>query len=323
MIIALLLLFFSLPNLIETRFWRQFPVFFRNPAIQTFTIILLAVVLEALPFILIGSLISGLIEVYFPQERVLRFLEKSNKKPLLVPCASLLGLMLPVCECGIVAVVRRLTKKGVPLSFAVTYMLTGPIINLTVIASTTMAFWNEPRVILWRIILAFIVGNIIGLILLRLEKNFQIIAPPQDHSAEYLHQAENGWKRVLHHAEEDFFLMGKYLIIGAIAASVIQILLPRENLLALNRNMPLSIITLMILAFLLNLCSEADAFVANTFVQFPVVAKVAFLVFGPMTDLKIVIMWLAVFNKRLILFLVVAIFILTFFGTWGLGCLLK
>ena len=323
MLIAIIGLFcFALPNLIEERFWQNIPVFFRNPGIQTFTIFLLAIVLEALPFILIGSVISGVIEVYLPQNKILGLFQ-GNRKVVFIPIAALIGLVMPICECGIVPVVRRLLKKGVPLSIAITYMLTGPIINLTVLASTSLAFWNKPAVIFWRPVLALLIGVTIGFLSLYFGR--EALATENEHN-EYCSShdlQEKNWKQVFRHAETDFFLMGKYLIIGAFAASFIQTVLPRESLLTFNRHLPLSILAMIIMAFLLNLCSEADAFVASTFIQFPTAAKIAFLVSGPMLDLKMVLMWLAVFRKRFIIFLAAAIVILVFLSTYILGNFLR
>ncbi|MCX5641923.1 MAG: permease [Candidatus Omnitrophica bacterium] len=331
LLITILALFlFSLPNLIESHSWQNIPVFFRSPAIQAFTVFLMAIVLEALPFILIGSVISGLIEVYLPEEAITRIFEKKNTL-LLIPVAGLLGLALPICECGIIPVIRRLLKKGVPFSVAITYMLTGPIINVTVLASTSLAFWKEPKIIFWRPVLAFLVGTTIGFASKRFEKTAPLPAKEslkEDHCCEECcgeehHHHSKNWLTVFSHAGDDFFLMGKYLIVGALVASFVQVGLPRENLLIFSHNLPLAITALMALAFLLNLCSESDAFVASTFVQFPAAAKIAFLVSGPMLDFKMILMFFSIFRKRYIIFLAASIAVLVFICTYFLGVVLR
>ncbi len=327
LLITILALFlFSLPNLIESRSWQSIPVFFRSPAIQAFTVFLMAVVLEALPFILIGSVISGLIEVYISEKAIIRTFEKKNTL-LLIPIAGLLGLALPICECGIIPVVRRLLKKGVPFSIAITYMLTGPIINVTVLASTSLAFWNDPKIIFWRPALAFLIGTTIGFASKHFEKTALLPARKNRSGEEFCpvegHHHPKNWLAVFNHAGDDFFLMGKYLIIGALVASFIQVGLPRDNLLVFSHNLPLAITALMVLAFLLNLCSESDAFVASTFIQFPAVAKIAFMVSGPMLDLKMILMFFSIFRKRYIIFLATAIAVLVFLCTYFLGIILR
>ncbi|MGL5094039.1 MAG: permease, partial [Planctomycetia bacterium] len=106
----------------------------------------MSIVYEALPFIILGSLISGMLEELLPQKFFQRFLPK--RRFLAIAGSSLLGVVLPMCECGIVPVMRRLMKKGVPASCAITYMLSAPIINPIVLASTALAFWT-PDYTLW------------------------------------------------------------------------------------------------------------------------------------------------------------------------------
>src|SRR5947209_144614 len=103
----------------------------------------LSILYEAMPFIVLGAVIAGFLEELVPQQLVSRFVPRNHA--VAIGFSALLGLMFPMCECGIVPVMRRLLRKGLPLSCCVAYMLAGPIINVVVILSTMVAFWVEPR----------------------------------------------------------------------------------------------------------------------------------------------------------------------------------
>ncbi|MCK9266674.1 permease [bacterium] len=269
----------------------------KTPKMQVFTIVLLAILLEGLTFLLLGSCLSGAIEVFVPGE----FLEKRFPKKKIPSALSgaLLGIVFPVCSCGNIPLTRRLIKKGVPVTGAISYLLAAPIINPITVASTIMAFSSLKSIWLERVGIAFLVACISGLIFSRYDKS-QILKDlsTEADSCSHHHTSQNKIVRVLQHAEHDFFLTGKYFVIGAIIASLFQTVIPRTILGNLGQNHFLSVLLLGLLGMLFSLCSFADAFVVSTFSSFPSVAKVVFMTAGPMIGASIMFLYFGAFKKK-------------------------
>lgn len=308
----------------------DFP-FLENPQLNTFTIVLSAILMEALAFNILGSVVSGIIEMYISNEQMQKFIPK-NQFLALVSGAGL-GLIFPVCECGVVAVVRRLIKKGLPLPIAISYMVATPIINPIVMISTIVATKLDWRIVIGRPVMGIIAAVAIGFLAGKIggkESLFKSEKSGKLHSHEWeeddqecipnVECAENQTQKIMgvfQYASDDFFEIGKYLIIGATLAALLQSLVPREILNSISMNPILSILGMMLLAFVLSICSEADAFVARSFVQFSASAKLAFLVLGPMLDIKLVFMFFATFKKKLVLTLVIIMPIIVFILTYA------
>ncbi|MDZ7815096.1 MAG: permease [Planctomycetota bacterium] len=192
------------------------------PNVTNFTIYFLAIVLEAFPFLLIGSFVSGLIEVYISQERIAHLM---RNRIWAVPVAILLGLLLPVCECAIVPVVRRLVKKGVPLSAAIAYMLASPTFNPLVLTSTAMAFAWDMSYVLGRfgggVVVAALVAYALGGLLGKRGFARKVFEDGSAHGGACPITSAKGKKfsgklnAVVGHATHDFFDVTKYLILGA------------------------------------------------------------------------------------------------------------
>ena len=108
---------------------------------QDFALAFLSILFEGVPFILLGTLISGFIDIYLPAGAMDRFLPRNKFQAVLM--AGLLGAVFPVCECAVVPVIRRLVKKGLPVSCALTYMLAAPIVNPITALSTWKAFQGQ------------------------------------------------------------------------------------------------------------------------------------------------------------------------------------
>ncbi|MDG5787692.1 permease [Evansella sp. AB-P1] len=284
--------------------------------------IFLSIVLEAIPFILLGVFVSSLIQIYVSEETIQRFLPK-NAMAALLP-AAMLGAILPLCECAIVPVVRRLIKKGMPLHVGVVFLVAAPILNPIVFASTYYAFRGEQtNVILYsRMGLAFVLSIIIGAILYFIfRKNTQQLRGDIPHTHEH-HVHHHGHEKptfisrirqTLYHAVDEFFMMGKYLIMGAFIAALFQTFLDRSILETIGTNPYSSTIVMMTFAYLLSLCSEADAFVAASFGnQFTDMSKVAFLTYGPMLDLKNTFMLFAFFKARFVITFMITVTFIVF-----------
>lgn len=278
--------------------------------------IFISILIESIPFILIGVFISGFIQMFVSEEMIARIIPKNRF--LAVLTGTLFGAIFPACECGIVPIVRRLLLKGVPLHAAIPFMLTGPIINPIVLFSTFIAFGNQWDMVIYRGGLALVVAILVGIILSFHFKGNQLLEKGTINTNHHHHSSENQtfmnkFVDMLKHAVDEFFSVGKYLIIGAFIAAAMQTYLKTSTLLDIGHTEVTSSLVMMFLAFVMSLCSEADAFIASSFSStFSVGSIVAFLVFGPMVDIKNTLMMLSVFNKRFILILIsyIAIFVL-------------
>ncbi len=304
-----------------------------RPESQVFVIVLLAILLEAFPFILVGALVASAIEVLVTPEQVQRLIPRNPV--LAVGMGALLGAVFPVCECGVIPVVRRLIRKGVPLPAAVSYMLAAPIVNPVVIVATIIAFRGGTGSILvpvLRVVLGVSIAIVVGLLVGRMARQEELLteaARPQvvpgagaDPPAETAASSAGVWAPVeswrgkvgaiMTHASSEFVDVARYLVFGSLLAASMQTFVPRQVLLSLGGNLTASVMVMMGLAFVLSLCSEADAFVARSFVQFGTAAKLGFLVLGPMLDIKLIMMYLGVFRRRLIVVIIVSVLVLNF-----------
>ena len=302
--------------------WFQF-------SLPDFQYAFLSILLEGIPFLLGGALLSGLLEEFLPQSLMTRLLPKNPR--MAVIASGLLGLLFPVCECGIVPVVRRLMRKGLPVSCGITYMLAAPIVNPLVILSTLAAFRGQGAIemTVLRFALGLSVAVLAGWVVTH-------ISPASIVRSELLSSNESGHHH--HHADpmrslldrlhnaagvatRDFLDVAVYFVIGAGAASLFSTAVNQEIILPLASNPILSIASLMGLASVLSVCSTTDAFIAATLTTFPMTAKLAFLVFGPMLDFKLLFLYSAAFSKRFILSLAVGLFLVIGVLCWRLSTL--
>lgn len=277
----------------------------------------LSVLLEGVPFILLGTLLSGLIDQFLPSKTMTQFLPRNA---FLGICASAaMGLIFPMCECGIVPVIRRLIAKGLPVSNAVAYMLAAPVVNPIVAVSTYAAFRGQgaAEFVALRLGLAYLVAVIVGLAVLNLPiagvlKRSVLASVALDPETGSGGRRPMGARLIsaMHTGIRDFLDVMVYFVLGVAISSLFSTAVNQEVLLPLALNDWLAVGSMMGFAAILSLCSTSDAFIAATFVAFPAVAKLAFLVFGPMMDLKLIFIYGAVFTKRFVLGLAVGLFVL-------------
>jgi uncharacterized protein len=273
------------------------------PSILNLNTIFISILIEALPFVLIGVLIAGIIQIFVTEEHIRRWIPKNKAMAVIMSCV--VGAFFPACECGIVPIVRRLVSKGVPIYAAMGFMLTGPLINPIVIASTYMAFGNDLKIAALRMGLGFLIAIIVAFAVSWLFKGTQF------NQANAFIQPNNSGKSqpfiskfwsMLTHSIDEFFDMAKFLILGAFLAAVVQTYMPAKTLLEAGSGPVSSLIVMMGLAFVLSLCSEADAFIGASFSSiFPPSAILGFLIFGPMIDLKNTLIMLSVFRVKFVL----------------------
>ncbi|MCP8615427.1 permease [Salirhabdus salicampi] len=265
--------------------------------------IFLSILIEAVPFVLIGVLIAGMIQIFITEDHIKRWIPKNKFAAVTMGCV--VGASFPACECGIVPIIRRLLGKGVPIYAAVGFLLTGPLINPIVILSTYMAFGNELKVALNRMVFGFIIAMIIGFIVSLFFKNNPLKPSEQQSNiqttSDYKAPFTKKLVSMMKHSIDEFFDMGKYLIIGAFLAAFVQTYVATGTLLEIGTGLVSSTVVMMGLAYLLSLCSEADAFIGASFKNlFPTTAIMGFLIYGPMLDLKNTIMMLHYFKARFV-----------------------
>lgn len=195
-------------------------------------------------------------------------------------------------------------------------MMAAPVVNPVVIASTLYAFQGDVSVVFYRILLVVVPAAALGMALGNLPAHLVLRhnTLPMDHGCEEHNHGygcgcssvqDSRLKAVFFHTAAEFLSMSRFLILGVVAASAFKIFLPPEVLSYFADNALLAIAGLMTLAILLSVCSEADAFVAASLVGFPMASKVAFMAIGPMVDLKLMPIFLAVFNRRIAIALIV------------------
>ena len=279
-----------------------------------------------MPFLLGGAILSGILEEFLPQSLMTRLLPKNPRTAIVV--SGLLGVIFPVCECGIVPVVRRLLRKGLPVSCGITYMLAAPIVNPLVILSTLAAFRGQGAVEMT--LLRFGMGLSVAILagwVVSFASPFSILRPglmSPDGDHEHSHGSGSFPDRltnVASVASRDFLDVAVYFVIGAAAAALFGTAVNQEIILPLAAHPPLAIASLMGLASILSVCSTTDAFIASTLTTFPMAAKLAFLVFGPMLDFKLLFLYGAAFSRRFILLLAIGLFLLIGLLCWRLASL--
>ncbi|MBB3111129.1 hypothetical protein FHS18_003197 [Paenibacillus phyllosphaerae] len=316
---------------------------------QSLKTVAVSIFLEALPFLLLGAFVSSILHLYVSEQTLRRFLPRNPVLGVIYACA--LGIVLPICECGMIPIVRRLIQKGLPVYVGITYILAAPIINPVTYAATALAFRSDPSMAWQRLTFAFFVAAVIGLLLYvstrkkpsaysgtslllpdaRHEPSnraFHSSHPTELASHHHAHSADESLHahgreeshdhsqdsharklvRVLTHTADDFFTMGKYLLLGAVATACLQTFVTREELVSLSGGDIGAHAFMMVFAYVISLCSTSDAFIAVSFMStFPKSSLLAFLVFGPMVDFKNTLMMLAVFRSRFVFQLIALI----------------
>ncbi len=268
--------------------------------------IFLGIIIEAAPFLLLGVLVSQALALGLRGDRVLRWLPRRRLGSLLSMAG--LGMLFPVCECGNVPVARRLVTRGVPAAAAMVFVLSAPALNPVVALSTYAAFREHPAIVALRLGLTFAVAIGVGLLLSLHPRPAALLrgelAPPAHETGA---PAPDRIRAFARGALDEFAEMGAVLVAGAALAAIIQTVVPRAALLDVGQGPAVSVVVMMLLAVVLSVCSTVDAFVALAYEgTFTDGSLVAFLVFGPMIDLKSVLLMLTVFSAKTVA-LVVAV----------------
>jgi uncharacterized membrane protein YraQ (UPF0718 family) len=281
-----------------------------------------SLLIEAMPFVALGALVSALIEVFVPASTFAKL--ASLPRAVQLPAAAMAGIAFPVCECGSVPVARRLARKGLTPAAAVTFMLAAPIVNPVVIASTFVAYRGRDSLwvmVIGRFTIGMLVAICVGWVIGartpgELLRGASVDDEPDDHD-------EPRARRFFTHLTGDLIFMARFLIVGALIAATIQTFVPSSVVDRVATLPILSLLAMMALAFILSLCSESDAFVAASFTSFGPSAQLAFLVFGPMVDLKLGALYLGTYSKGFLRTVVIVVTAVTLVATlwvqvvWG------
>jgi uncharacterized membrane protein YraQ (UPF0718 family) len=290
--------------------------------LRNLSIVFGSLLIEAMPFVALGALASALIEVFVPTSTFAKL--ASLPRAIQLPAAAMAGIAFPVCECGSVPVARRLARKGLTPAAAVTFMLAAPIVNPVVIASTFVAYRGRDS--LWvmvagRFAIGMVVAICVGAVIgsktpQELLRGATTTEEPDDHD-------EPRTRRFFGHLAGDLVFMARFLIVGALIAATIQTFVPSSVVDRVATLPILSLLAMMGLAFILSLCSESDAFVAASFTSFGPAAQLAFLVFGPMVDLKLGALYMGTYSKGFFRTVVIVVTAVTLVATlwvevvWG------
>ncbi len=262
--------------------------------LQTWTTVFVAVLVQATPFLVFGVALSAVIAVFVPRSFWAKALP--HHPAVAVPVAGLAGVVLPGCECGSVPIAGSLIRRGVTPAAALAFLLAAPAINPIVLTATVIAFPGRPEMAIARGGASLVVAVAVGWLWLRLGKS-EWIRLPHRPDLDDVSRGRAFWAACRH----DIMHAGGFLVVGAAAAATINIVVPASWLQNLAGNPVMSIFALAVLAVLLSICSEADAFVAASLSQFSLTSRLVFLVVGPMVDLKLISMQAGVFGRRFVI----------------------
>ncbi|MDT4984523.1 MAG: uncharacterized protein QOF95_2013 [Pseudonocardiales bacterium] len=261
-----------------------------KPAIANWATVFVAITLQAVPFLVLGVTISAAIAAYVPPTLLTRLLPSRGQAA--VPVAALAGALLPGCECGSVPIARRLIDRGAPTAAALAFLLAAPAINPVVLVATAVAFPGRPEMVAARFLASLLASVLVGWCWLRIGRTDLLRSRHRSHEHE-------GTRRevLLAAASHDFLSAGGFLIIGAATAATLQTVVPRTVLDHLAGSGALALLALGVLAVIMAICSEADAFIAASLRQFSATAQLAFMVVGPMVDVKLVALQAGTFGR--------------------------
>ena len=275
--------------------------------------IFMGVFLQAVPFLILGVLLSSAIQIYVSEKWIAKIFPKKTIPAMLIGIIA--GFFLPVCDCASIPVFKSLIKKGIPLPAAVCFMTASPVINPVVILSTFYAYNGDIRAVLYRCGTGIVCSFLIGLTF--------IIKRPKDFLKNdmntgnfctcgcYVSGISSGslmgkFNQFCIHARTEFYTVSRYLLAGISISTLFQMLNLNWIGTLGNKWIPADVFFMMLLAFLLSLCSSSDAVVARSLSGISnFIPTLGFLVYGPMMDIKNVIMLHSYFNKKFIIRLTV------------------
>ena len=291
-----------------------------TPDLATAATVFCGVFVQALPFLALGVVISGLIAVFVTPDRLARWLPRRTGAAIVA--AGVGGAALPGCECGSVPVARRLFGDGPEKSTvgaaALTFMLAAPAINPVVLMATAVAFPGHPEMVAARFAASLSTAVVMGAAWAKFGRPQWITSRlPHPH-----HGDGSRWAVFTEAARHDFLTACSYLVVGAVAAAALHVLVPAWVYDHLAGQLVLGVLTMAALAVVLALCSEADAFVAASLTMLPLLPRLVFLVVGPAVDLKLFAMQAGMFGRAFAIRFAPATFVVATLLAVGVGLLI-
>ncbi|GAB3711528.1 permease [Mariniluteicoccus flavus] len=259
-------------------------------AVNAWLVVVVAICVQAAPFLALGVIVSGLVTAFVPARVLDRMMPR--RAVLAVPAAGAAGMVLPGCECASVPVANSLMRQGVSPAAALTFLVAAPAINPVVLIATAVAFPGQPMMVLARFAASLLAALVIGWLWVGLGRE-QWLAGGDGHA----HPGGSRWDLFRATALHDFLHAGGYLVVGAAVTATINVLVPRSVLRVVAENWWVSILALAVLAVVVSICSEADAFVAASLTAFSPTARLVFMVVSPMVDIKLFAMQWGTFGR--------------------------
>lgn len=267
----------------------------------------LSVLIESLPFVVLGVILSIVVQVWVPPGVIERWMPRNpwGRRAVL----SLLGMLIPVCECGNVPFARGLMMRGFSVAEALTFLVAAPIVNPIVIITTHQAFGFDDGILVARLLGGYLIANVIGWLYSR-HPDQDALVTDRFRDACLAEQGVTGdrGRRSLAQFVVELRAVMPALIIGSAVAGAVQVVVPRDVLLSIGSNPALSIAAMILLAMIVSICSNVDSFFALSFAStFTPGAIVAFLLVGPLVDVKMLALLRTTFRTRVLGVLVVAV----------------
>jgi uncharacterized membrane protein YraQ (UPF0718 family) len=285
------------------------------PAMQTWTTVFVSVMTQATPFLVFGVVLSAIIAVFVPASF---FAKALPRHPVFaVPVASAAGVVLPGCECASVPVAGALVRRGITPAAAFAFLLASPAINPVVLTATAVAFPKNPEMVVARGGAGILTACVMGWLWQLVGRQDWIRMPDRSHL-----DGMSKWAAFWSSMRHDTLHAGGFLVIGAGCAAVLNVVVPAKWLTTIASTPVVSVLGLAVLAVVLSICSEADAFVAASLSQFSLTARLVFLTVGPMIDLKLFAMQAGIFGRRFAVRFAPATFVLAIAVAVTLGSLL-
>ena len=321
-----------------------FPNFYKE-SFQRIMGIFVSLLVQILPFLLIGAIISSLIQVFVPAGKFNRIFAKTSPKSMLA--ALFAGVFFPVCDCAMVPIATSIVKKGYSVPVAITFLLASPAVNPVVIMSTVYAFPNQPMMVVYRVVFGLLIALFAGLSLMVLETLYKRKSRQSNIEGHFINTEGDwsyGWgnkiikdyinkysisqaslarlnlkgrmrylEAISIHTKNELFKMGFYLVIGAFISSVLQVMVPKGLFLQVNKVNSISVLVMIVAAFFISICSTSNAFIARSFYNImPLNSLLAFMVMGPMLDVTNLSVMLGTFKKGFVFKLIAVLVYISF-----------
>lgn len=276
-----------------------------------FLTLTIGIIVEALPFVFLGVIFSVLVQVYLPIKKIMKRIPKNSFFRRVI--ISFFGLFMPVCECGNVPVARSMLIKGFKAEEAMIFLLAAPSINIVTFLATWEAFNFDRRVAIIRVVATLVIANLVAFFVSKRFSVDELLTKKFKATCEESHPKTSKYNQSISIFTRESWTLLRLLVFGAIIAALFQTIIPRDAITAIASNTWLSVLAMLLLAFVISICSSVDAFFALAYVSFFNISSIlAFLVAGPMVDIKMIALLKTTFTVKAIIYLSASVLILTY-----------